>query len=88
MIYPFEQVPVFVLFILYAWTLFWKGIAMWKAARHSQSSWFIVFLLPINTAGILEIVYLFFFAKSKLKIDDLKFWEIAKGLTIFKKRNK
>ena len=39
------------------WSLAWKGLALWHAARRSEKGWFIA-LLVINTAGILEIVYL------------------------------
>jgi hypothetical protein len=37
-----------------------KGYALWHAARASQKGWFIA-LLILNTAGILEVVYLLFF---------------------------
>ena len=47
------------------WTLFWKGLALWKSAKNDQRYWFIA-LLIINTAGILELLYLFVFAKNKL----------------------
>ena len=50
----------FILFI--AWSLFWKGFALWHAAKRGEQWWFIALLL-INTLGILEIVYLFFIAK-------------------------
>jgi hypothetical protein len=53
-----------VMVILGAWTLFWKGIAFWRAAKNGQVIWFIAFLL-IHTAGILEIVYLLWFRKDK-----------------------
>jgi methionyl-tRNA synthetase len=58
--------PVFGLWliILIAWSLVWKGLALWRAAERGETVWFIVFLL-VNTAGILEIVYLFFIAKDK-----------------------
>ncbi len=45
------------------WTLPWKGVALWKSARAQEKWWFIALLL-INTIGILEIVYIFFFAPS------------------------
>jgi hypothetical protein len=45
-------------FIFAVWSLFWKGLALWHAARREQGWWFIVLLL-VNTLGILEIVYLF-----------------------------
>ena len=46
------------------WTIVWKGIALWKAARNNSSIWFIV-LLIVNTMGILEIIYIFFFSNKK-----------------------
>jgi hypothetical protein len=39
-----------------------KGLALWHAARRGQKWWFI-FLLIINTAGILELIYLLGVAK-------------------------
>ena len=56
---------------LILWSLFWKGLALWRAAQGKQLGWFI-FLLVLNTAGILEIVYLIFFAKDKLKLGSKK----------------
>lgn len=46
------------------WSLFWKGIALWRAARKNQKPWFVAFLV-INSLGILEIIYLFVFGKRK-----------------------
>lgn len=46
------------------WTIPWKGVALWKAARNGQKAWFVVILI-INTVAILEILYIFFFAKRK-----------------------
>lgn len=51
--------------LLLVWTFIWKGLALWRAAKEDSKPWFIAFLI-INTAGILEIVYLLFFAKEKL----------------------
>lgn len=48
--------------ILLLWVIAWKGIALWIAARNGSKPWFIV-LLIINTLGILEILYVFFFSK-------------------------
>ncbi|OHB20507.1 MAG: hypothetical protein A2854_04870 [Parcubacteria group bacterium RIFCSPHIGHO2_01_FULL_56_18] len=48
--------------LLLVWGLFWKGFALWYAAKRHEKWWFIAFLI-INTAGILEIVYIFFIAK-------------------------
>ena len=49
--------------ILVLWEFFWKGIALWKAARESQRYWFIAILI-LNTAGILPILYIFLFKKG------------------------
>ena len=51
-----------VLFV--AWTLPWKGVALWKAARNKHLVWFIVILI-VNTLAILEIIYIFGFSKPK-----------------------
>jgi hypothetical protein len=50
--------------ILALWELFWKGIALWKAARESQKYWFIAIII-LNTAGILPILYIFLFKKGR-----------------------
>ena len=46
------------------WTVPWKGIALWKSARNSQRIWFVVLFL-VNTLAILEILYIFVFAKKR-----------------------
>ena len=53
--------------ILAIWSLTWKGIALWKAAKNDSKPWFIA-LLVINTVGILEIIYIFYFSKKKTGI--------------------
>lgn len=45
------------------WTLPWKGVALWKAARSSAQNWFIALLL-FNTLAILDILYIFVFSKK------------------------
>ncbi len=52
------------LIILALWTIPWKGYALWKAARNKSPWWFVI-LLIVNTAGILEILYIFFFSKIR-----------------------
>ena len=69
------QIPVIIIYVLFLWSILWKGLALWNAARNSQRNWFIVMVLPINTVGILEIAYLFFFAKKKYTLKNLRFWE-------------
>lgn len=55
--------------ILVIWSLTWKGVALWHAAKNLEKIWFIAILL-LNTAGIAEIAYLFFFTKNKLTVKD------------------
>jgi hypothetical protein len=69
-----DQFPVWIFFILYLWSILWKGLALWKSANLKQRNWFVA-ILVLNTVGILEIVYLFFFAKERLKLTEFKFWE-------------
>jgi predicted membrane channel-forming protein YqfA (hemolysin III family) len=68
------QVPVVLQFVLLAWSILWKGIALWNASKNSQRNWFIVMLI-VNTIGVLEIIYLFRFAKKRLVLKDLLFWK-------------
>jgi Family of unknown function (DUF5652) len=58
--------PALILLVL--WSVFWKGLALWHSARRSQPWWFVI-ILVVNTAGILEIIYLF--AVAKLKLSEL-----------------
>ncbi len=69
--------PPIVFYFLFLWSLMLKGFALWRSAKYDQKNWFIV-ILVLNTIGILEIVYLFGFAKKKLNLMDLKFWEAKK----------
>jgi len=54
--------PLIILVML--WSVFWKGLALWHSARRGQPWWFVI-MLVVNTAGILEIIYLFGIAKLK-----------------------
>ena len=56
-----------ILLLVVLWSLPWKGVALWKAAKNNQSGWFIA-LLAINTLAILEILYIFIFSKKKEQI--------------------
>ena len=53
----------FALFVAMVWTIYWKGMALWHAARKGEKVWFVV-LLVVNTLGILEILYLYVFSKK------------------------
>lgn len=54
------------------WSLAWKGVSCWTAARKEQNWWFIALLL-LNTIGVLDMIYLFFVARiqDKKKIDGV-----------------
>lgn len=52
--------------LLMAWSIVWKGLALWRAATRREKGWFIAFMV-INTAGVLEILYLYVFGKAKEK---------------------
>jgi len=47
---------------LLMWSAFWKGMALWHAAKRDEKPWFIV-LLVVNTVGVLEIIYLLFIVR-------------------------
>ncbi len=57
---------VVLLLILALWSIPWKGVALWKAARNSDKFWFVI-LFVCNTLGVLEILYVYVFSKKKLK---------------------
>ncbi|MBD3282193.1 MAG: hypothetical protein GF387_01125 [Candidatus Portnoybacteria bacterium] len=54
------------IWLILLWTLPWKGVALWRAARKNDLGWFIAILI-LNTLAILEIVYIFAFSKRKKK---------------------
>ncbi|MCJ7793133.1 MAG: DUF5652 family protein [Candidatus Marinimicrobia bacterium] len=62
--------PILLLIII-VWSMFWKGWALWRAARNEQKYWFIALLL-VNSLGILEIAYLFWFSKKKNLLERIK----------------
>ncbi len=72
--------PLWLLLIISAWSLLWKGLALWKAAKKDHSIWFAVFLL-IHTIGILEILYIFLISDFKERLKKEK-----KGKVKIKKR--
>lgn len=52
------------LVIALVWSLAWKGVALWKSAGRKEKWWFIAFLV-VNTLGVLEIAYIYYFSKKK-----------------------
>lgn len=51
--------------LLAIWSLVWKGVALWKAAKNDSKPWYVA-LLVFNTVGILDILYVFFSRKNKI----------------------
>lgn len=54
----FTGIGLIILILLIIWSLVWKGMAMWRAARNGHTGWYVVLLL-VNTAGLLDIIYYF-----------------------------
>jgi hypothetical protein len=44
--------------LLVLWSLGWKGASLWRAARDGNRPWFVGLLL-VNSAGLLDALYLF-----------------------------
>jgi len=68
---PYSQAPIFgtvliVSILLSIWSLIWKGLGLWYSARDSKKTWFI-FILLLNTLGILPIIYIYLIRKRKKK---------------------
>lgn len=64
---------VAILFLI--WVVFWKGLALWKAARKRQLVWFVI-LLVVNTLGLLEVAYIFYLNRWDMGSGKLlAFWE-------------
>lgn len=65
-----------IIIVVTVWQLFWKGIALWRAATLKQRNWFIVLFvfIPLNDLGILELIYLFRFSTKRLTIKEVKSW--------------
>ncbi len=55
-----------VIWLAIVWTIPWKGVALWRAAKLNHKWWFIA-LLIVNTLAVLEILYIFIFSKIKEK---------------------
>ncbi len=59
-----STLEILLIVILAVWSLAWKGFALWKAAGQKDTAWFVALLL-LNTAGILDIFYIFIFSHHK-----------------------
>lgn len=58
------------LMLIIAWSGIWKALALWKASRLGSKAWFVT-LFILNTAGVLEILYIFVFSKMTKKTKQL-----------------
>ncbi len=56
--------------LLALWSIPWKGVALWKAARSGSKPWFIV-LFVVNTLSILDIIYIFAVSKKEKRPDKI-----------------
>lgn len=70
-----------ILLVLLIWSMVLKAAGLWKSARNNERFWFIAILL-LNSVGILEIAYLFFFASEKLTFE-----QITSNIKSFKLKN-
>ena len=61
-----SPVVLFLFVVFLIWIMIWKGLALWIAARNGNKGWFIA-LLIVNTAGLLEILYIYAFSKKAKK---------------------
>lgn len=51
---------IIALLVVGVWSLVWKGIGLWYAAKNQQRKWFITILI-IDVLGLLPIIYLIWF---------------------------
>ncbi len=72
-LYGMGTVGAFI-FLALAWSLFWKGLALWRAAKRGDMWWFIAFLV-IHTLGIFEIIYIF--GVTRARLSDFGRWPRA-----------
>lgn len=76
-----SNIPAFIathpwiLIVAAIWTIPWKGVALWRAARNQSIIWFVI-LLVVNTLAILDIIYIFFFSKRKLPPQQFEATEV------------
>ncbi len=66
-----SAMTIFLFVLLIVWSLVWKGWALWRAARNTHKAWYIIMLI-LNTAGILEIIYIFAFSGYGKKSEKIE----------------
>ena len=64
--YNLTTTELVLLLVVLVWDLAWKGIALWRAGRNNDLVWF-VFILLINSVGILPIIYVMTHNQPKTK---------------------
>ncbi len=57
--------------VLLAYSLAWKAASLWRAAKDDSKPWFATLFL-VNSAGILDALYLFKFSPSKKNRHDVE----------------
>lgn len=57
--------------ILAMWGIVWKLLALYRAGANRSKGWFIVLGL-VNTLGVLEILYLLIFSRSRTRMINEK----------------
>jgi len=62
---------IWILVVIVIWSIVWKLIALWKAARKGHMTWFVILAL-VNTVGILEILYFYIFSEMNYKKNSSK----------------
>jgi hypothetical protein len=60
------QQNAWLLALVILWTLPWKAVTLWKAARLKQKVWFVI-LLCVNSMALLEIIYIFLVTRKREK---------------------
>ena len=65
-----SSAAIYFFIAVFVWTIPWKGVALWRAAKNGQNAWFVLILI-FNTLAILEIIYIFIFSKNKNKTAQL-----------------
>jgi len=83
--YQIFGVNIAVLSILLVWTIVWKALGLWKAARKGDLAWFIIMLI-INTAGILPIIYIYLVNRDRKVVKKAVIKKPARKKTKSKKK--
>lgn len=71
-----DPLVIAVIIVLTIWQFFWKGFSLWRSSQLKQRNWFVALfvLVLFNDLGIVEIVYLFRFAKKRMTIAEIRSW--------------